>query len=111
MYILNNNILALIIFNIDKITTTDSGISSLPLNHNDWKNWVSASRTRNYSIEDTLSDWLDLYGAEFGFTPDKSLPNYDPRYDWTEFIFEKGNLFEDRFINYINHSKCLRKNS
>ena len=73
----------------------------LPTSLEDWRNWVSASRTRNYCIEDTLTDWLDLYGERFGFTKDDSLPDYDSMYDWSKFIFEKGNLFEDRYIDYL----------
>ena len=73
----------------------------LPTSLEDWRNWVSASRTRNYCIEDTLTDWLDLYGERFGFTKDDSLPDYDSMYDWSKFIFEKGNLFEDHYIDYL----------
>ena len=89
------------IFYSDKLFLKDDDSHLLPTSLEDWRNWVSASRTRNYCIEDTLTDWLDLYGERFGFTKDDSLPDYDSMYDWSKFIFEKGNLFEDHYIDYL----------
>ncbi len=36
-------------------------------------NWISASMTRNFALNDTLVDWLDLYGLQRGFVPDNAM--------------------------------------
>jgi hypothetical protein len=46
-------------------------------------------------------DWLELYGEEKGFQRDTDLPDYDPRTDFTKFIFEKTREFEAAVIAYL----------
>src|SRR4029078_781933 len=60
----------------------------------DAREWVSASKTRNYLNGEPLLDWLHLLGPHRGFVPDHELPGYDPRTDFTQFIFGKGHEFE-----------------
>ena len=67
----------------------------------DWQDWVSATDTRNFLIQDPLLDWLELYGEEKGFQRDTDLPGYDPRTDFTKFIFEKTREFEAGVIAYL----------
>ena len=77
---------------IEALTHSDDGRPVGPREDADWSNWVSASRTRNYVINDPLLDWLELWGDEHGFVRDTELPSYDPRCDFTEFIFRQGRL-------------------
>ncbi|MDP7231761.1 MAG: hypothetical protein QGG92_02630, partial [Dehalococcoidia bacterium] len=88
-------------FDETKLLLNDNGDKVLPKSVDDWKSWISASRTRSYSINDPVLDWLDLHGKEAGFLPDKMTPSYDPMYDWTTFIFQKGNEFEDVYIENL----------
>ena len=67
----------------------------------DWQDWVSATDTRNFLLQDPLLDWLELYGEERGFQRDTNLPGYDPRTDFTKFVFEKTREFEAAVIAYL----------
>ena len=78
----------------EAITHTDSGMPALPASDEEWLEWVSATSTRNYLLQDTLVDWLGAYGKEKGFHPDSELADYDPLIDFTEFIFQKAHDFE-----------------
>ena len=44
----------------------DSGMEIVPGDKADWREWVSASKTRNWCRKDPLLDWLNLFGAEKG---------------------------------------------
>ena len=83
------------------ITHSDNGQTSDPTNGRDWSDWVSATATRNFILQDTLLDWLDLYGETKGFQKDSDLPNYDPRTDFAKFIFKKAAEFEAAVIAYL----------
>jgi len=72
-----------------------------PSSVSDWQDWVSATDTRNFLLHDPLLDWLYLYGEEKGFQRDIDLPGYDPRTDFTKFIFEKTREFEAAVIAYL----------
>ncbi len=63
--------------------------------------WVSASKTRNFMLRDPILDWFDLYGKTNGFKRDQELEGYDPRTDFTEFIFEKGRSFEAAVVEHL----------
>ena len=67
----------------------------------DKKTWISATKTRNYVANDGLLDWLNIYGEENGFTKDTDLEDYQPDLDFTKFIFEQGNNFEEAVISYL----------
>ncbi|MEO7453646.1 MAG: hypothetical protein ABIV13_02655 [Fimbriimonadales bacterium] len=69
------------------------------------RDWVSATATRNYFKEDTLLDWLDLYGESKGFVKDKDDPSYDHRTCMTTFIFAKAIEFEQRVVALLRE-KC-----
>jgi hypothetical protein len=60
--------------------------------------WVSASRTRNYLLQDPLLDWLQLYGEDKGFIRDDLRPGYDSRTDFLPFLFERGVAFEQAVL-------------
>lgn len=69
----------------------DLGREVLPGTRDEWFEWVSASRTRNWCLKDPLLDWLHLHGADRGFVPD--APG-DARCDFREFVFQQGRRFE-----------------
>ncbi len=86
---------------IDAITKSDHGNLVIPSSTQDWQGWISATDTRNFLLQDPLLDWLDLYGEEKRFQRDTDLPGYDPRTDFTKFIFEKTSEFEAAVIAYL----------
>ncbi|MDP3964034.1 MAG: hypothetical protein Q8Q20_00015, partial [bacterium] len=50
---------------------------------------------------DPLLDWLELYGEKSGFQRDTDLPGYDPRTDFTNFLFEKTREFESAVTAHL----------
>jgi hypothetical protein len=86
---------------IDALTRSDAGEKRIPSTSQDWQDWVSATDTRNFLIQDPLLDWLDLYGSQSGFQRDTDLAGYDPRTDFTKFLFEKTREFEAAVTEYL----------
>ena len=73
----------------------------------DISEWVSATETRNYILDDPLLDYFNLYGKMNSITVDSKVNELD----FANFIRNKGITFEDKIINYIyaNHNKNFRK--
>src|SRR3990170_1052613 len=86
---------------IDASTRSDAGALVVPSTDQDWQDWVSATDTRNFLLQDPLLDWLDLYGEKNGFQRDTDLPGYDRRTDFTQFIFQKTREFEAAVIAHL----------
>lgn len=86
---------------IHSITQRDDGTESIPSTRQDWRDWVSASKTRNHFIDDPILDWLDLYGAERGYPRDDELAGYDERFDFMRFILAKGKQFESAACDWL----------
>jgi hypothetical protein len=71
--------------------------------------WISASKTRNYALKDTLVDWLDFCydkssEKETFNRGDRSTRNCNHNrneYDFTKYIMKKGIQFETHVINLI----------
>ena len=59
--------------------------------------WVSASATRNYILNNPLIDWLDLYGKENGFVKDQ----VDKRIDFTTALSEQEKKFESAVLQHL----------
>jgi len=72
-----------------------------PASRSEWGDWIAATRTRNYVLGDPLLDWLSTHGSKNGFVQDRDYPGYDPRTDFTEFIFSQGRLFEEAVMAQI----------
>jgi hypothetical protein len=79
-------------------TTDDLGAAFRPATLADWEPWVAASRTRNACLENTLADWLELYGDQRGFKRD---PEPDPRCDFQAFLFRQGQRFEAAILDHL----------
>ncbi|CAN5858983.1 hypothetical protein BH20GEM1_BH20GEM1_00770 [soil metagenome] len=88
---------------LDAVTRDDAGQEDVPRSSADWDDWVSASRTRNWVIDDPLLDWLRLYGSARGFQRDDELPGYDERCDFTRFVMRQGRRFEEVVVAYLAH--------
>jgi uncharacterized protein len=74
--------------NIDDIFhRATSGLSRVP------EDWMPATGTRAFVFEDPILVWLDFHGEADGFSRDSSP------YEFTEFIFEKGRQFEEKWIS------------
>ena len=92
---------------INSLTHRDDGSRvAVPVSTDDWQQWVSAGRTRNWMLEDPLIDWLQLYGKSRDYLLKQELAGYDKDLDFLEFIFDKGRefeagilrLFQDQFV-------------
>ena len=86
---------------VDAIQYADDGTLTAPADDGDWSQWVSASATRHFTLDDPLIDWLKLYGEAKGFVPDDKRPGYDPRTDFTRFILAKGLVFEAAVMAHL----------
>ena len=86
---------------IEALTHRDDGTARFSTSPSDWDRWVSPTRTRNYVLDDPLLDWLHLHGAAQGFQRDSSLPQYDSRTDFTEFLFAQGHKFEAAIVELL----------
>ena len=79
------------------ITTADDGSVRDPGDRAAWREWVSASKTRNWLRRDPLLDWLDQHGAAKGFAKDVGADADPPSpYDLRSLLFRQGNRFEER---------------
>ena len=80
---------------ISALTHRDDGTEvDVPVSEEDWQQWVSPGRTRNWMLDDPLIDWLQLYGKSRDYIPKQELADYNKALDFVEFIFGKGNEFE-----------------
>ena len=72
----------------------DGSPVALPDSPEEWRQWVSAGRTRNWMLDDPLLDWLTLYGNSHDYIPKQDLDSYNKDLDFLEFIFDRGREFE-----------------
>ena len=80
---------------INSLTHRDDGSRvAVPVSTDDWPQWVSAGKTRNWMLDDPLIDWLQLYGKTRDYLLKQELAGYDEDLDFLEFIFDKGREFE-----------------
>lgn len=86
---------------LEAITRASDGGEIIPSKRSDWDEWVSATDTRNYALQDPLLDWLDLYGHANGFQRDDEISGYDARTDFANFLFKKAKEFESAVLSHI----------
>ena len=87
---------------IEALTHREDGTRvRIPQSPEDWRQWVSAGRTRNWIMDDPLIDWLRLYGESKGYKPAKETKNYDSDLDFLDFILEQGNEFEAGILRVL----------
>ena len=86
---------------LESLTQAPDGRRTVPETPEDWRDWVSATATRNYTLNDPLLDWLTLYGQGHGFRRDDELDDYDPRTDFSLFIMRKGVEFESAVVEHL----------
>ena len=80
---------------IAAITHRDDGSKvAIPITGQDWQQWISAGKTRNWMMGDPLLDWLNLYGKNHDYLPKQESADYVKELDFLAFIFEKGKEFE-----------------
>lgn len=67
--------------------------------------WVSASKTRNYALSDTLVDWLEYHydrsRDKKSFGHGKNTNQSESDYDFPKFLMNKGHHFEEHVVNLI----------
>ena len=83
------------------LTQADDGRERRPETPVAWEAWVSATATRNFVLHDPLLDWLVRYGETRGYVPDTARPDYDPRTDFTSFVFAQGHRFEAAVVAHL----------
>ena len=83
------------------LVTADDGTVIDPHEREDWRDWVSATRARNWLNDDPLLDWLGRYGEDAGFERDDEAEDYDPRTSFREFVFRQGDAFEAGVIELL----------
>ncbi len=87
---------------IEALTHRDDGSGvAVPVTPEDWREWVSAGRTRNWILNDPLTDWLQLYGRSHGYVPREEMKSYSGDLDFVQFIFEKGREFEAGILQLL----------
>lgn len=74
---------------LENILNSDNPEQEFKFNYNDW---VSATKTRNYLINDTVCDYLDLYKKPGTKTHHKTHLNE---------LFQKGKDFETALVDYL----------
>jgi hypothetical protein len=72
--------------------------------HIDKHDWVSATKIKNYLINDPILDWLDTYRNKNNFIKSQnSLPVQKPQNN-LQVLFDYGNEFEKKIFNYLEET-------
>jgi hypothetical protein len=60
-------------------------------------NFISATQTKNFILDDPIQDWLKLYGKQNGFNPVKKASLF------SNFIKKKGLEFEEHIVKMLRN--------
>ena len=72
------------------------------------QDFISATKTKNYILDDPILDWLNLYGEQNGYKKNIQENKF------SDFLKEKGLEFEEKIFNHIRkkyYSKTLDFNT
>ena len=76
-----------------------------PINNTRSLCWISATKTHNYLLNNTLCDWLDLYGKnERTFSSSKFQESSET---FTDFLMKKGVEFEEELVKFLSRSHSV----
>lgn len=67
----------------------------------EWKDWVSATKIRNYMIGDPIIDWLDLYPEKVSCFDSIVKKKHQGQFTFQQYIMKQGLAFEQRIIKEI----------
>lgn len=65
------------------------------------QDWIPATATRAWCVQDPILDWLELNGKNKGYLPDNKREGYDRETDMLSFLYEKGKGFEAAVMRLI----------
>ena len=80
----------------------NNDISSSQINTNTYE-WISATKLRNYMLNDTLVDWLEEHHSTHISIKYPTFNFLEHKSPFTKFIIEKGIDFETNIVEYINN--------
>ena len=78
------------------------------MNSSIFQDFISATKTKNYILDDPILDWLNLYGEQNGYKKNIQENKF------SNFLKEKGLEFEEKIFNHIRkkyYSKTLDSNT
>src|SRR6202035_3431450 len=75
----------------------------------DSRGWISASSTHNWSEQNQLVDWLNIYGKEFGFVPDAQRPDHDSRFSYVSAVLRQSWAFERAVVKWLASVSTVRQ--
>ena len=67
-----------------------------------WDNWVSATKIRNYMIDDPIIDWLNLYPKKVSHIKGPNMSVNNGHITFQQYIMSQGLIFEQKIINIIS---------
>jgi hypothetical protein len=106
-------------YNDVEISELETIIEKYSHNNSNMLGWVSASKTKNYLLDDPCIDWLTMYYKKYGITDgimtrrrkeilSKESSNYKSDTTYHGILFDCGNIFESKIydeLKYVHDDK------